>query len=90
MAEPLRVDLSGPLAGSHLLIDEDALDFGTLEDFESGNIKTTLDALARVIVGGDLPHGTDRDGLRRLSTRRGEVREVFRAVAGATSASDPR
>lgn len=66
MAEPIRSDLKAPLEGCHILIDPDALTFGLLEDLQSDKAKTMMDALAAVIVGGDLPKGTDRAGLRQL------------------------
>lgn len=66
MTEPKRVDLAGELAGRHVLLDLEQVDVGLIEDLSSRNVTMMLDAFARLIVGGDLPHGTDRVGLRRL------------------------
>lgn len=88
-ARPLRLDLTGPLAGHYIVIDEEKLDFGLLEDFDSSSVALTLDALAGLILEGDLPHGINRQGLRRLSVRRGETREVFRAIRAELTLSDP-
>lgn len=75
------LDLAGPLKGQQIEIEEDELTFGFLEDLESGSIKLQLDALSAVIVGGDLPNGTDRKGLRRL--RGPEVKAICDAIGGA-------
>lgn len=61
-----RVDLSGSLAGHYVRIDLDQLDCGVFEDLESGKFAKIIDVLERLIVGGDLPHGRDRAGFRRL------------------------
>lgn len=66
MAEPIRVDLSGALAGFHLLLDPDGLTFGFLEDLQGDKARDVLNALSSCIVGGELPKGTDRAGLRAL------------------------
>jgi len=81
MAEPVRVELDGPLEGHHVLIDPDALTWGVLEDLESGKHARMLDAVAGALVGGDLPTGTDRDGLRRLKA--GDVPALMRGVGQA-------
>lgn len=62
-----RVDLNGPLAGSYVMVDDDRLTFGLLEDFQSQKVGLILDALAQLIVDGSLPHGTSREGLRALT-----------------------
>ncbi len=70
MSEPdskgKRVDLGGSLAGYYVRVDVDALDCGVLEDLESAKIGRILAALAGLLVGGDLPHGHDLAGLRKL------------------------
>lgn len=67
MADAVRVDLKGALEGRHLMVDPDEVTLGLLEDIQAPGWKMTIDALAGCIVGGDLPRGTDRDGLRRLT-----------------------
>jgi len=64
--DPVRCDLEGVLDGFHILVDLDALDVGLLEDLEANQVTKILDALERIIVDGNLPHGVDRAGLRRL------------------------
>lgn len=66
MEGTVRVDLKDALAGHHVLVDPDEITMGLLEDIQSGKASLLLEALANAIKGGDLPHGTDRDGLRRL------------------------
>lgn len=80
--EVLRVDLSGALAGHHILIDSDELTFGLLEEIQSGAAAKILTAVAIAIVGGDLPKGNDRAGLRQL--RVGEMKSVITGVISAT------
>lgn len=64
-----------------MLIDPDELTWGALEDLESGKHARMLDAVAGAIVGGDLPKGVDRDGLRRL--RAAEVPALMKGVGSA-------
>jgi hypothetical protein len=73
LAGAVRIDLEGALAGSHILVDPEAITFGLLEDVQVGDATRVLDGCAACIVGGDLPFGTTRDGLRRLSMRRFEA-----------------
>jgi hypothetical protein len=73
----IRVDLTAPLAGHWIALDDDALTMGTIEDMQSDKIGLILDAMATVIVGGDLPRGQDKAGLRRLRPME------FKAVADA-------
>lgn len=80
----VRVDLDGALEGRHVLIDPESLTWGVLEDLESGKHARMLDAVASCITGGDLPHGTDRDGLRRLKA--GEVPALMKGVGQAFQA----
>lgn len=77
----LRVELNGDLKGCHLLLDPDELTFGLLEDLTSGQTGPMLDALSLVIVGGDLPKGTDRAGLRRLKIS--QMKSVIEGVGSA-------
>lgn len=81
MAEPIRVELEGALAGHHVLLDPDALTWGMLEDLESGKHLRMIDAVVGCLVGGDLPHGTDRDGLRKLKVA--EVPALMKGVGEA-------
>mgnify|MGYP003405057485 CR=1 FL=1 len=64
-----RVELAGALAGHYIRVDLDVFDCGVLEELESGRLGRIMPALAGVIVGGDLPHGHDLDGLRKLKPR---------------------
>lgn len=61
-----RVELGGALAGHYIRVNVDALDCGVIEDMESGKVGKILAAFASLIVGGDLPHGHDHAGLRKL------------------------
>lgn len=81
MAEPIRVDLAGALEGHHVLLDPDALTWGMLEDLESGKHRQMIDAVAGCLVGGDLPKGTDREGMRKL--RAAEVADLMKGVGEA-------
>ncbi len=81
MAEGIVVALKGALKGHSITVDPEALDFGLLEDLQSGRASTILDCLARAIVDGDLPRGVDRDGLRRLKAT--EIRAVVEGVGAA-------
>jgi hypothetical protein len=81
--QPIRVDLKGDLAGFHILLDPEELTFGFLEDIESMKVGAMLTALAGAIVGGDLPKGTDRAGLRRL--KQNEAKALIEGV-GSTFA----
>ena len=78
--EPVRVNLEDALAGYHVLLDEDQLDIGLLEDIQSPQWKATIDGLSRCIVGGDLPYGATRDGIRRLKLS--QLRALLRGVDG--------
>ncbi len=81
----LRVDLTGILAGKHLLLKDEELTLGFLEDLQTTQIKDFLDALSRAVIGGDLPKGTDRPGLRKLKVS--QVAEITRAIAEAMTLS---
>ncbi len=74
----IRVDLGGALAGKHVIVDDDALTMGALEDMQSQRVGDVLAAVASFIVGGDLPQGTDKAGLRKLRP------SEFRALAEGT------
>lgn len=77
----IRLELEGALAGRHVLVDPDALTFGLVEDLQSGRAGAMLDSLASAIVGGDLPRGTDRAGLRALTPV--QMQAVIRGIDGA-------
>lgn len=77
MSEPIRVELDGALAGRHVLVDPKKLTAGALEDMQDNNVGMILDGLSRVLVGGDLPQGTDRAGLRELVSE-----ELFAVLKG--------
>lgn len=80
----IRVDLEAPLDGRYLRVNPEELTFGFMEDLQSGQFKLMLDCLAAAIVGGDLPKGTDRAGLRRLKPS--EMSSVVKAVTSALEA----
>lgn len=67
MSEPRKIELGGALVGRHVAVDRKALTLGFLEDMQSQDAKLILDALSAVIVGGDLPLGNNRAGLRKLN-----------------------
>jgi hypothetical protein len=66
-AEPISVTLTGDLDGHTILVDPSALTMGLLEDIQAGTAHVMLDAVAATLAGGDLAHGIDRAGLRRLT-----------------------
>jgi formylmethanofuran dehydrogenase subunit B len=82
MAEPIKVDLDGPLEGRHILIDPDELTLGLVEDLEGNRAAPMLDALSACIVGGDLPRRAGSDG--QPETMRATLRRLkpadFKAV----------
>jgi hypothetical protein len=83
MAEAKRISLDGALEGHHVMVNEDAVTMGFLEDIQTSRASVLLDALAGAVVGGELPHGTDRAGLRKLSP------EKFAALLkGVTASTD--
>lgn len=49
------------------MVDPDEVTVGLIEDLSSGSAAPMLDQLAAAIVGGDLPKGNDRKGLRGLT-----------------------
>ena len=67
MSEPRQIELDGALAGRHVMVNRQALTLGFLEDMQSQEAKLILDALAACIVGGNLPQGNNRAGLRKLN-----------------------
>lgn len=79
--QSLRIDLEGALAGHYVLLAEDELTVGLLEDIQSPRWAATLDSLAACVVGGDLPGGCDRAGLRRL-----KLAELLAVIKGVDSA----
>lgn len=81
MPETIRVDLDAPLSGRHILVDPEQLTFGLLEDLQSERASIILDTLASCITGSDLPHGSDRQGLRRLKPA--EMKAVMQGVGTA-------
>lgn len=74
----VRVELAAPLDGRHIVVAAEQVTFGFLEDMQSAQAKLVLDAMAAAIVGGDLPYGCDRAGLRRLSTA--QMQPIIRGV----------
>lgn len=87
-AENLRIELNGALEGRHILVAPSALTIGLLEDLQSGEFGTIMDGLAAAIVGGDLPQGSDRKGLRALTVTEfhavcGGVGEAYQAPKNA-------
>ncbi len=83
----LRRDLEGALNGHHIIVvNPDALTIGLLEDMQSGNIALLIDAVERCVAGGDLPHGNDREGIRKLNGA--EFGSLSRAVSEAYRVPD--
>lgn len=77
-SQPTRVDLEGALAGHYLLIDQDKLTMGFLEDLDSGRVAFVLKAIADVIAGSDLLGGHDYKAMRALKPA--EFRAIVDAV----------
>lgn len=67
VADGITVALSGDLDGHSIVVNPDALTMGLLEDIQANNATVMLDAVAATLVGGDLEHGIDRGGLRKLT-----------------------
>ncbi len=78
MVEGMRIDLQGPLAGKHIIVDPDAITMGFFEDLQSDQLSTIMDAIASVISGGDL----DRAGLRKL--RPAEFKSLIESLQKVT------
>jgi len=66
-SDGITVALSGDLDGHSIVVSPDALTMGLLEDIQANNATVMLDAIAATLMGGDLDHGVDRTGLRRLT-----------------------
>lgn len=66
MANPIRVELEGALAGHYLVVDDDLLTMGFLEDLQTDRVASMLSTIAQAILESDLPRGHDRAGLRSL------------------------
>lgn len=77
----LSVELDGALSGHSITVDLDALDFGLLEDFDSGRVKPLIDSMARVVVDWTLPGPVTRDAIRSLKPAQG--RAIVAAITGA-------
>lgn len=75
VSEPIRVELKESLVGHHVYFDSEQITLGLLEDLQTLDVRGMLDSLAPCVVGGDLPKGIDRAGLRRLTM------SEFRALA---------
>jgi len=88
MGELIRVELDGSLADRYVMVDPDEMDVGFFEDLESQRFKLILDALGRVIKGGDLPGGIDRAGLRRLKPA--DMQSLIQGVSRAWQVSKSR
>ncbi|MHB1004931.1 MAG: hypothetical protein ACYC3S_04720 [Chloroflexota bacterium] len=67
MAEPTRLNLHGALAGRHVLVDMTKLGNGDIASLKGANVGAVAAALSAVLVGGDLAHGVDEEGLKQLS-----------------------
>lgn len=78
-ATPIRVECEGELQGFAILVNPQALTMGLLEDIQAGTAGIMLDAVASTLAGGDVPHGVDRAGLRKLTP--GEFADLCAAVA---------
>jgi len=78
-SSPIRVECEGELEGYSILVNPQALTMGLLEDIQAGTAGKMLDAVALTLAGGDVPHGVDRDGLRKLTP--GEFADLCAAVA---------
>ena len=76
---PIRVECEGELQGYAILVNPGALTMGLLEDIQAGTAGIMLDAVASTLAGGDVPHGVDRAGLRKLTP--GEFADLCAAVA---------
>ncbi len=60
-----KVELTGALEGHYVLVDMDRVTYGFVEDMALG--VNMVNSLLEVIVGGDMPYGFDREGLRKLN-----------------------
>lgn len=76
---PIRVECEGELHGFAILVNPGALTMGLLEDIQAGTAGIMLDAVASTLAGGDVPHGVDRAGLRKLTPA--EFADLCAAVA---------
>ena len=66
-SDGLSVTLQGDLEGYTIIVSPDALTMGLLEDIQQSSASVMIDAITETLVGGDLPNGIDRNGLRKLT-----------------------
>jgi hypothetical protein len=66
-SDGLSVTLQGDLEGYTIIVSPDALTMGLLEDIQQSSASVMIDAITATLVGGDLPNGIDRNGLRKLT-----------------------
>lgn len=79
--DTLRIDLTDDLTGHHLLVKRKGFTARLLIDVQSGDFGRICKAMARVIVGGDLPGGADEDAL--LDMPLDDLGTVVQAVSNA-------
>ncbi len=84
MTEGMRVDLTGELQGHHVLISPRAktvrFQVALTKMQKDADFDQLITAIADVLVGGDLEHGHDQEGLLDL-----EVLEFGAVVDGLAS-----
>ena len=80
MAEPIRLNLHGALAGRHVLVDTTKLSNGDLTSLKGDNRGVVAAAVSAVLVGGDLVHGVDAEGLKQLT-----LTELTALIQGVSS-----
>lgn len=66
-SDGISVTLQGDLEGYTIIVSPDALTMGLLEDIQQSSAAVMIDAITATLVGGDLPNGIDRNGLRKLT-----------------------
>lgn len=49
-----RIELTGVMAGKHIIVDVDKLTVGTIEDIQSNQMATVRGAIEGLITGGDV------------------------------------
>lgn len=85
MAEPIRLDLHGPLARRHVLVDATKLSGVDLASLKGSNKVAAASTLSILLVGGDLPHGVDEEGLTQLT-----LTEMAALIQGVTALGSAR
>jgi hypothetical protein len=85
MGEGIRIELTGALAGHHIVVDSDKLTMGFLEDLEGPTVRHILDSTAGAILSSDIP-GASTQAEMQLAVRNMKRPAFMALVAGIKEA----